>query len=160
MRNVIVSACLLEVNCKHDGGNNFSRELVDELFDKAVLIPVCPEQLGGLPTPRIPAEIAGEEGYSVLKGKAGVYNRAGMEVTSSFLKGAEETLKLARLYRINAALLKSGSPSCGSGRIRDGSFRGVWKTGDGVTTAILKENGIEVYTEEEVVQLKEILCST
>lgn len=144
---ILVSACLLGVNCKYNGGNNLSTELI-MLLEAEGLLPVCPEQLGGMTTPRVPAEIQGGEGIDVIEGTAKVFNRAEEDVTEAFIKGAEETLKLAKLFDIKRAVLKARSPSCGSEIIYDGSFMAKTKVGDGVTTALLKQNGIEVLTEE------------
>jgi len=106
-------------------------------------IPVCPELLGGLSTPRIPSEMD-LDGASVLLGKGKVLTEDGTDITQSFLKGAFETLKLCRLYGVERAVLKANSPSCGCGSIYDGTFSGNTKPGDGVTTALLKINGIPV----------------
>lgn len=144
---ILVSGCLLGVNCKYNGGNNISTELI-RLLGAEGLLQVCPEQLGGLTTPRAPAEIQGGEGIDVIEGTARVLNRAEEDVTEAFLKGAKETLKLAKLFDIKRAVLKARSPSCGCGIIYDGSFTANTKAGDGVTTALLKQNGIEVLTEE------------
>lgn len=144
---ILVSGCLLGVNCKYNGENNLSDELLSLLKSKGV-VPVCPEQLGGLTTPRTPAEILDGDGASVLDGNGRVLNKHGVDVTSEFLIGAKESLKLAKLFDINIAVLKARSPSCGCGSIYDGSFSGKVKSGDGVTAALLKKNGIAVFTEE------------
>ncbi|MGN1336878.1 MAG: DUF523 domain-containing protein [Candidatus Coprovivens sp.] len=132
---ILVSACLLGTNCKYSGGNNYSEEVIEFLKDYEI-IPVCPEQLGGLPTPRPASEIIGDK----------VMNNEGTDVTSNYQKGAEETLKIAQLLGIKKALLKAKSPSCGNGKIYDGTFSGILTTGDGITTKLLKENNIEVIT--------------
>ena len=126
---IIVSACLLGVNCKYSGGNNL-RELK---FDEPV-VPVCPEQLGGLSTPRLPAEIIDEK----------VIRSDGKDVTLSFEKGAHETLRIAKLVRAKKAYLKECSPSCGVKCIYDGTFSGKKIEGSGITARLLRENGIEV----------------
>ena len=131
--NVMVSACLLGLNCKYNGGNNYNEDLEKILEDKNV-IPICPEIYGGLPTPRIPSEIKDNK----------VINKEGTEVTSFFKKGAEETLKLAKKFNVTKAYLKQKSPSCGKGLIYDGSFTGNKIDGNGITTELLIENGIEV----------------
>jgi len=146
---IIVSACLLGVKCKHDGTENFCPEVMEKVKTYPGVIPVCPEQLGGLPTPRVPAEISGGDGHDVWDKAARVYSRNGLEVTPSFIKGAEETLRIAGMFKAGGAVLKSGSPSCGCGWIRDGSFRGKHVEGDGVATALLKKHGIKVCHEEE-----------
>lgn len=132
---ILVSACLIGTNCKYSGGNNYSEEVMEFLKDYEI-IPICPEQLGGLPTPRPASEIIGDK----------VMNNEGTDVTSNYQKGAEEVLKIAQLLAIKKALLKAKSPSCGNGKIYDGTFSGILTTGDGITTKLLKENNIEVIT--------------
>ena len=132
---VLVSACLLGDNCKYSGGNNYSEEVMEYLKDYEI-IPICPEQLGGLPTPRPASEIIGDK----------VINNEGTDVTSNYQNGAEEALKIAKLLGIKKALLKAKSPSCGNGKIYDGTFSGTLIDGDGITTKLLKENNIEVIT--------------
>ena len=132
---ILVSACLLGVNCKYNGGNNYSKE-VDEFLKDYEIIPVCPEIMGGLPTPRIPSEKQGEK----------VVARDGRDLTKEFEKGAKECLFLAQKYGVKKALLKAHSPSCGNGKIYDGTFSGKIVDGDGVTAKLLKENGIEIIT--------------
>lgn len=135
MEKILVSACLLGLNCKYDGGNNYSEE-IDEFLKDYDVIPICPEIMGGLPTPRVPSEVLGDK----------VITKEGKDVTLQFKKGAEEVLFLAKKYNIKKALLKSKSPSCGNGQIYDGSFSHTLVDGDGVTAKLLKENGIEVIT--------------
>lgn len=146
---MLVSACLLGINCKYNGKNNRNPEVL-ELSKEVNLIPVCPEQLGGLSTPRDRAEIEGGDGREVVEGKVGVFSEKGKEVTSCFVKGAWETLRIAQLLGVKEALLKSRSPSCGSSYIYDGSFTGNLKEGQGVTAALLKKNGFRVLSEEEL----------
>ena len=132
---ILVSACLLGVNCKYDGGNNSSKE-IDEFLKDYEIIPICPEIMGGLPTPRLAAEAKGNR----------VINLEGQDVTRNFQKGAEETLFLAKKYDVKKVLLKARSPSCGNGKVYDGTFTKTLIDGDGITTKILKENGIEIIT--------------
>lgn len=134
----LVSACLLGIDCRYDGQNRLD-EKVMQLAAKEVLIPVCPEQLGGLGTPREPVTIIGGGGSEVLDGKARVVNESGEDVTENLVKGAEEALKIAKLFSVREAIVKAGSPSCGCGENRDG-----------VATAMLKRNGVRVITEEEL----------
>ena len=108
---ILVSACLLGKNCKYNGGNNFCPAVIEFLKDKEYK-EICPECMGGLSTPRAPSEIK--------DGK--VFSKTGTDVTKEFIKGAEESLKLAKEYGVSMAILKQGSPSCGYGRIYDGSF--------------------------------------
>ena len=140
---IILSACLLGINTKYNGNNNLEDNLINALKDY-ILVPLCPEQLGGLPTPRPPAEIIGSE----------VININGVNVTENFLRGAKEALKFARLYNVKRAILKDGSPSCGVHYIYDGTFSGRKIKGMGITARIFIENGIRVYSEND---LKEFL---
>lgn len=146
---IIISACLCGIDCKYSGKNNYN-EKAYELFKSGDAIPVCPEQLGGLPTPRHPAEIVGGTVEDVLKGKARVMNNHGEEVTAQFIKGGEETLKIAKAGGCTKAILKAKSPSCGQGKIYNGSFSGTLIEGTGVTAKLLQNNGIEVITEEDI----------
>ncbi len=137
---ILVSACLLGINCKYSGGNNKIDEL-ENLLENEILIPVCPEQLGGLETPRNPSEII------LIDGNKHVVDKNGNDVTLQFIKGGEETLKIAKLLNIKTAILKSNSPSCGCGSIYDGTFAGKIIEGNGITAAILKSNNIKIYNE-------------
>ena len=139
MKMRIVSACLFGVKCRYDGKSK-SDEKVIRLSKKEILIPVCPEQLGGLSTPREPSEKRGNK----------VITKSGKDVTENFVKGAEEVLKLAKLLNTKEAILKQRSPSCGCGQIYDGTFSHKFIKGDGVTTALLKRNGIKVISEEDL----------
>lgn len=140
---VLVSACLLGVCCKYSGGHNCSEE-VARLKEKYQLIPVCPEQLGGLMTPRQPSEIQGDF----------VIAKDGTDMTEPYRRGAEEAWKIAQMFDCKYAVLKGRSPSCGSGIIYDGTFTGTKIKGDGVTAALLKQHGILVFTEEEIDKLE------
>lgn len=151
----LVSACLLGLPTRYDGGHNCVPRL-HRLCRRCSLIPVCPEQLGGLPTPRCPAEISGGDGAAVLRGESAVVNEAGNDLTAQFVRGARAALRLARLYRADAALFKSGSPSCGAGSIYDGSFSGRRREGDGVAAALLKRHGFPVYTERSLPPAKNL----
>jgi len=146
--NILVSACLLGTNCKYNGGNNFTPKLL-ELKKENNIIPVCPEELGGLLTPREPCEIQNGAGKEVLKGKSRVMNKIGEDVTAGFIKGAKETLALAKQNSCSLAVLKERSPSCGCGIIYDGTFSGRLKEGNGVTAQLLLDNGIVVMTEKD-----------
>lgn len=140
----LVSACLLGVDCRYDGGNAYSEDAVNYIEESNLTpIPVCPEQLAGLPTPRGQYEVL-EDGFDVLEGQGEVRSVYGDNLTPQFLKGAEETLKIAELLKTEVALLKSLSPSCGAGKIYDGTFSGNVKEGYGITAAILQNAGIEV----------------
>jgi len=136
---ILCSACLLGIKCRYDGKDKLNKKVI-ELSKKKILIPVCPEQLGGLSTPREPAE---------QKGKR-VITKSGKDVTQNFKKGAKEVLKLAKLLGSKEAILKQKSPSCGFGKIYDGSFSGQLIKGNGVTAALLKRNKIKIITEEDL----------
>ena len=140
--NILVSACLLGVNCRYDGGSNDCPAL-KPLLQKHHLIPVCAEQLGGLPTPRVPAERRGDA----------VLTRDSRDVTAEFTAGAREVLRLAERFGCTIAILKAKSPSCGCGRIYDGSFTRTLTDGDGVCAELLQRHGIRVYTEQDLEQL-------
>ncbi|CDF58462.1 DUF523 domain-containing protein [Thermobrachium celere] len=146
---ILISACLLGLCCKYNGGDNKNIKVL-EFIKKYPAIPVCPEQLGGLPTPRKPAEIKAENSKDVLDGNGKVINIEGQDVTDCFVKGAYETLKLAKIYDVKIAILKSKSPSCGCGFIYDGTFRGRLKEGNGITAELLIQNGIKVYSEDDL----------
>ena len=135
----LCSACLLGINCRYNGKRKPNKKVIN-LAAKETLLPVCPEQLGGLATPRIISEI-----------KNGcVINKEGVDITKKFRQGAEEVLKIVKLYNIKEVILKQRSPSCGCGQISDGTFSGTIIKGDGITTKLLKENGINVITEEDL----------
>ncbi len=136
---LLCSACLLGVSCRYDGGSKPAAALT-ALLENHVLIPVCPEQLGGLPTPRPPCEI--------WDGK--VVGWDGLDRTEAFRKGAEEALRLYQLFGCRAAILKSRSPSCGKGLIHDGTFTGALVSGSGVLAQMLLNEGIAVYSEDDL----------
>ncbi|MBU0530115.1 MAG: DUF523 domain-containing protein [Nanoarchaeota archaeon] len=135
----LVSACLAGINCKYNGSSK-PKEKIIEMVKNGEAIPVCPEQLGGLTTPRETAEQKNER----------VFTKDGKDVTTEFVKGANEGLKIAILAGCKEAILKARSPSCGSGKVYDGSFSGKLIDGDGVFAALLKKNGIRILTEEEI----------
>ena len=139
MINVLVSACLKGEKCRYDGNDNYIKD-IDALMDIVNFIPVCPEVDGGLATPRAPSEI--KDGRVIAKD--------GADVTEFFRKGAEKALQTAKEHNCKVALLKAKSPSCGSGKIYDGSFTRVLIDGNGITAQLLKENGIKVFCETEM----------
>ncbi len=139
---IIVSACLLGENCKYSGGNNKDEKVI-ALSQDFELIPVCPECFGGLPIPREPSEI--KDGR--------VYSKSGKDLTDQFLTGAEHTLYIAQEKNCPAALLKENSPSCGFGKIYDGTFSGALCDGNGITADLLNKNGIAVFGESKVDKL-------
>jgi len=139
---ILVSACLLGVCCRYDGKSKPSESII-ALAEEHQLIPVCPEQLGGLATPRPPAERQGDE----------IRRQDGGDVTKEYRKGAQEAARLYELLQCDCAILKSRSPSCGSGVIYDGSFTGSLREGDGVTAQLLKEKGIPVFSDEQEAEI-------
>ena len=143
--NILVSACLLGVECRYDGRGVLVSQ-AEELLSRHHLIPVCPEIMGGLATPRTPAERVGAE----------VITRDGEDVTAAYEKGAGEVLKLAQLYGCQAAILKERSPSCGYGRIHDGSFAGGMTDGNGVTAQLLSEHGIRILGETQMDEIRKL----
>lgn len=135
-----ISACLLGVRCRYDGGHNEHPAALRRTATQC-LIPICPEQLGGLPTPRVPAEIVGGDGHDVIAGRARVVDRDGRDITAAFVQGARESLALCKRLRIDTVWLKSHSPSCGVGEIHRGD---ALVPGDGVTAALLAGEGLTV----------------
>lgn len=146
---IIVSACLCGINTRYDGKNNLN-EKVAKLLKEGKAVLVCPEQLGGFSTPRLPHEIKGGTGADVLDGFAKVISVNGEDGTLDFINGAEETLKIAKQVEAKIAILKAKSPSCGYGKIYDGSFTKTMIDGNGVTAELLIRNEIKVYTEENI----------
>ena len=134
---ILVSACLLGTPCRYDGASR-PCAAVTTLKDKYELRPVCPEVAGGLPTPRTPSEICGER----------VVMRDGRDVTENYRRGAEYALRIAKENSCDIAILKARSPSCGKGRIYDGSFTGILTSGDGIAAKLLSDSGIKVLNEE------------
>ena len=148
---ILISACLIGQKVRYDGGHQrFQHPLLGAWQANGLLVPCCPEVLGGLPIPRPPAEIVGGDGDRVLRGEASVKTAAGADVTQAFIKGAKATLALARRHHIQVAILCQRSPSCGSRQIYNGFFQGLLIPGLGVTTALLKANGIAVFGPEEI----------
>ena len=138
---ILVSACLYGFCCRYDGKSNILKDKAFMALKNAgLLIPVCAEELGGLSTPRIPSEIVGNK----------VISKEGKDVTAEFEKGAQRVLEIAKKNNVRVAILKEGSPSCGSKRINDGTFTGTKISGEGVLARLLIENGIPVFNENEV----------
>ncbi len=148
----IVSACLCGVKCRYDGKGKANDKII-EMVKKGEAIPVCPEQIGGLTTPRVPAEEKDTQ-KSEISGATGsggkIITTEGKDVTENFERGAEEALKIALLSGCDEAILKEKSPSCGVKQVYDGSFTGTLKAGDGIFTRLLKKNGIKVKSEEDI----------
>ena len=139
MEKILISRCLLGENCTYRGDSNFCEKAV-KLSEKYELIPVCPEEDGGLPTPREPSERLGDK----------VLSKSGKDVTAEFEKGARAALKNALENGVQLAVMKARSPSCGSCVIYDGTFTGTKTARDGVAAELLKKHGIMVITEEEI----------
>lgn len=140
--NILVSACLLGIRCRYDGKCKPCPQIA-LLKEKHNLIPVCPECYGGLPIPREPSEIRGDK----------VFSKNGKDVTKEYQRGAQAALQLAKLFDCKFAVLKEKSPSCGNGKIHNGLFDGGLIDGDGITAALLKENGITVLGESDLSRL-------
>lgn len=149
---ILVSSCLAGVKCRYNGTASLN-EKIQELVDDNKAMLVCPELLGGFLTPREPAEIIGGYGNDVLEGRAKVIEKSGKDVTDLYINGAVRTLELANLNKVSCVVLKEYSPSCGSKMIYDGSFQNKKIAGDGVTSALLKREGIKVISEEELSEL-------
>lgn len=142
MAVIVVSNCLLGCTCRYKG-DDCKNEAILKLAETNTIIGVCPEQMGGLSTPRDPSEIVGEK----------VISSAGRDVTAEYTKGAQTALFLAQLNKADFAILKAKSPSCGKGLIYDGTFTGNKIPGDGVTVRLFKEHNIPVFTEDELDRL-------
>lgn len=147
--NVLVSACLLGVTCRYNEKGELNKEL-ESLMEIANLIPICPESIGGLATPRVPAERVGNR----------VVTKTGADVTKEYQKGAEIAWYLASFYHCSCAVLKERSPSCGSGTIYDGTHTGTLTAGDGVTAECLKNHGILVFGESQITKCRTFLEKT
>lgn len=140
---IIISACLVGVNCKYDGSNN-KNEKAYKIFKEGKAVPVCPEVLGGMNIPRIPCEI------KIISNKRKVMNENGKDQTLKFKTGAQKTLEIAKTIGAKKAILKSKSPSCGFGKIYDGSFSKKFIEGNGITTELLINNNLKVVTEKDI----------
>lgn len=149
MNKILISACLLGENVKYDGGHNdiSSESFIQQLLRDDLLIPICPEVEGGLPTPRVPVEI--------INNKA--INQIGEDKTIYFQNGAEKALELCKKHDIKYAILKFRSPSCGSNQIYDGTFSHTLIKGDGFCAKLLKDNGIQVFSEKNLEELSKMI---
>ncbi|MBE1537990.1 DUF523 domain-containing protein [Actinomadura algeriensis] len=158
MERILVSSCLAGRPVRYDGA---AKPVDDGLFERwraeGRLVPFCPEVSGGLAVPRPPAEIVGGDGRAVLDGTAAVRTGAGEDVTDAFLHGARLALAAARRAGARVAVLKEGSPSCGSDRIYDGTFTGASTPGEGVTTALLEREGVRVFGEDDLASVQALL---
>jgi uncharacterized protein YbbK (DUF523 family) len=148
---ILVSACLLGERVRYDGRDALCEsDVLERWAREGRLVPFCPEVAGGFPVPRPPAEIVGGDGRSVLAGASPVRDVGGRDVTSFFLEGARGAVAAARSERVRLAVLKEGSPSCGTSVIYDGTFSGRRRSGPGVTAALLEQAGIRVFSENEL----------
>lgn len=145
---ILVSSCLAGLKVRYNGTHSLHNEIM-KLVEENKAITICPELLGGFSTPREPAEIIGGNGEDVLDGKAKVVDKSGKDITEFYIKGAYATLEKALEMNAAMVVLKENSPSCGSSRIYNGEFIGKKIVGIGVTSALLKRNGIKVISEEQ-----------
>src|SRR5436190_13984967 len=159
MEKILVSACLLGAKVRYHGGDaNCDDPILRDWMSEGRLVAVCPEQEGGLPTPRPPVEIVGAGGgRAVIAHQGAVRTAAGEDVTAHLWQGANRALDLVRQHHIRIAVLKDGSPSCGSSAICDGSFSGSRVAGAGVTAALLEAHGVRVFSEDEIASARTFL---
>lgn len=143
----IVSACLAGIKCRYNG-SDCGQEAVKTLVEKGIALPLCPEILGSLPIPRTKAELRRSAGGTR------VISETGEDLTGSFLNGAKKTLQIAETLGIKKAILKSGSPSCGKDTVYDGSFSGILVPGEGITAKVLREAGINLFSETDLQELQ------
>lgn len=143
-----ISSCLCGINCKYNGENNLNPIFL-EMLNKGEAVPICPEQLGGLSTPRVPAEIQKDK-----EGKIQVITKNNTNVTKEYFLGAERALKILKALEIDTVILKSKSPSCGYGKIYDGTFSKNLIEGNGITVDLLLKNNIKVINDEDYIKNK------
>ncbi|MEH7403761.1 DUF523 domain-containing protein [Gottfriedia acidiceleris] len=149
---ILVSSCLAGLEVRYNGSHSLDNR-IQKLLQENRAITVCPELLGGFLTPREPAEIVGGDGEDVLDGKAKVVEKSGRDVTELYIKGAYHTLRKAQEVNATIIVLKEYSPSCGSAVIYNGEFKAKKVVGNGVTTALLKRNGLRVISEEKLTDI-------
>ena len=159
MQKTLVSRCLLGHRVRYDGGASGPFDQLQQWLDEGRVVPLCPEVAGGLPTPRAAAEIPGGQGGEVLDGQASVITTEDEDVSAQFLSGAYQALELVEKHGIRIAVLKANSPSCGNLLTYDGSFSGVKVSGEGVTAALLKRHGVQVFSEQELPQAASVLAA-
>lgn len=145
---IVVSACLAGRDCRFDGRSRPMQEII-KMAEEGKAIPICPEQLGGLPTPRHPSEIQNGDGDDILDRKSRIINEKGQDVTDRYIKGAFESFRIAMESGAKKAILKARSPACGVGQIHDGSFTGTLKKGNGIASALFIRSGFKVISDEE-----------
>lgn len=158
MEKILISGCLLGQKVRYHGGDAFcDNPIIKKWQEEGRLVAVCPEVSAGLSIPRESSEIVGGTGIDVLRRSAKVLSHTGLDKTEAFIKGAKHALTTASKYNIKIAILKKGSPSCGNTTIYDGTFSGKITTGSGVTAALLVENGIQVFNDDQIVEAHEYL---
>ncbi|MBF9016344.1 MULTISPECIES: DUF523 domain-containing protein [unclassified Oceanispirochaeta] len=160
MNKILISACLLGWEVRYNGSSlALSSQILDRWLLEDRILPSCPEVDGGMVIPRAPAEITEGEGLDVLEGRSCVADINGLDVTEYFVRGAETALKLCREHNIKVAVLADGSPSCGSSLIYNGRFEAVKNAGAGVTAALLRQHGIQVFTQHSIKEADSALHS-
>ncbi|WP_411743245.1 DUF523 domain-containing protein [Reinekea sp.] len=158
MEKVLVSACLLGKEVRYDGGSLQSdSSVLKQWLNEGRVVSTCPEFDSGMTIPRAPAEISKGDGLGVWNSISQVKDITGKDVTGYFVKGAQIALELCKLHNLKVAVLAEGSPSCGSSKIYDGSFTGKTIEGVGVTTALLREHGIKVFSQHDLEQANQAL---
>jgi uncharacterized protein YbbK (DUF523 family) len=151
MIRILISSCLVGQPVRYDGSSKLCEHaILTKWGNENRLVPFCPEVEAGLLIPRPVAEIIGEDGFAVLENRSKVMERNGQDLTQKFIEGARKTLQIAVGAGLCLAILTDGSPSCGSTYIYDGTFSGVRKAGMGVTAALLKQNGVRVFSQTQV----------
>ncbi len=152
---ILISACLIGQKVRYDGRcNRIRRDIIAKWQQSGLLVPICPEVTGGLPTPRNPAELQpGKTASDILSGKGRILDNTGTDVTDQFVIGAKITLDLAIANNCRYGLMKEASPSCGCNYIHSGKFDGQTKIGKGITAALLQQNGIEIFSETGIEKL-------
>lgn len=161
MEKLLMSACLLGKEVRYDGGSlAVSGHIVEQWLSEGRVISVCPEVEAGMSIPRKPAEIVKGDGKDILIGEADVVEKSGGTVTGEFLAGASIALNLCNKFNIKIAVLAEFSPSCGSSVVYDGSFSGRKKPGMGVTAALLRQNGVQVFSQYEIAEANKAIHAT
>lgn len=159
MHKILVSRCLLGHRVRYDGGASGPFDQLAAWLQEGRVVALCPEVAGGLPTPRAAAEIPGGQGGDVLAGRAPVMTTEGEDVSAQFLWGARQALELVEQHGIRVAVLKANSPSCGNLLTYDGTFSGVKVSGEGVTAALLKQLGVQVFSELQLSEAASALAA-
>lgn len=159
MHKILVSRCLLGHRVRYDGGASGPFDQLAAWQQEGRVVALCPEVAGGLPTPRAAAEIPGGQGVDVLQGWAPVMTTEGEDVSAEFLSGARQALALVEKHGIRIAVLKANSPSCGNLLTYDGTFSGVKVPGEGVTAALLKQHGVQVFSELQLLEAARALAA-